>query len=420
MINRIDTIIIGGGQAGLSTSYYLKKQCREHIILEKADQAAQVWRERWDSFTFITPNWMIRLPGATYNGDDPNGFMRKDDVVQYFEKYIKNYRLPIQYGIGVRSVEFLGDGYLLRTTKGDFSASNVVIATGLHQKPKIPSFSKNLSADINQLHSNQYENPDSLPPGAVLVVGSAQSGSQIAEELYQGGRKVYLSVSTAGRVPRRYRGKDSYFWMEKMGYFDRPVEDLSSPTDKYAPSAHCTGKDGGHTINLHQFAKDGVVLLGHVKNIKEDQIFLASDLKENLADADQFEQKFIKEVDDYIESEGLDIPTEKLPKLTAGFESSEILELNVRKEGITSVIWATGFSFDFSWINLPVFDEDGYPKQDCGVSDYPGLYFVGMTFLCTGSSGLLAGVGRDAKHIARKIQVRSPKKSMIQEHRAIL
>lgn len=415
MIKKIDTIIIGGGQAGLSTSYFLKKQKREHIIFEKAEQPAQVWRNRWDSFTLITPNWMTRLPGAPYSGDDPDGFMSKEGVVEYFEDYINKFQLPIRCGISVKSVEYLGEGYLLRTTEGDFKASNVVIATGLHQKPRIPSFNIKLSSDILQLHSSQYKNPDSLPQGAVLVVGSAQSGSQIAEELYQSGRKVYLSVSNTGRIPRRYRGKDANYWMEKMGYFKRTVNDLGSPKDKYAPSAHCTGKDGGHTINLHQFAKDGVILLGRVADIKGDQINLASDLKENLAEADQFERDFSQEVDDYIESKGLDIPTETLPNLSDGYEMEEILELNTRKEGITSVIWATGFSFDFSWIKLPVFDEDGYPKQDCGVSDYPGLYFVGMTFLCTGISGLLAGVGDDARHIAEKIQERTLSKIIHQK-----
>jgi putative flavoprotein involved in K+ transport len=420
MFNHIDTIIVGGGQAGLSTSYYLKKQGRKHIILEKAEQAAQVWRNRWDSFTLITPNWMTRLPGAPYSGDDPNGFMSKEAVVRFFEDYIHKFQLPIRFGITVKSVEYLGDGYLLKTTAGDFKASNLVIAAGLHQKPKIPPFSKNLSAEIVQLHSSQYKNPESLPQGAVLVVGSAQSGSQIAEELYQSGKKVYLSVSTAGRIPRRYRGKDANYWMEKMGYFKRTVNNLGSPKDKYAPSAHCTGKDGGHTINLHQFAKDGVTLLGHVRNIKGDRISLAPDLKENLAEADQFERNFTQEVDDYIESEGLDIPIETLPHLTYGFETDEILEINAHEEGIRSVIWATGFTFDFSWIKLPVFDEDGYPKQDCGVSDFPGLYFVGMTFLCTGSSGLLAGVGDDAKHIAAMIQEKSPAKSLMHKHYAIL
>jgi putative flavoprotein involved in K+ transport len=314
----------------------------------------------------------------------------------------------------------LGDGYLVRTSEGDYKALNLVIATGLHQKPKVPPFSGNLSPNIHQLHSSQYKNPESLSHGAVLVLGSAQSGSQIAEELYQNGHKVFLSVSTAGRFPRRYRGKDANYWMEKMGYFARTVDELQSPGDKFAPSAHGTGKDGGHTINLHQFAKDGVTLLGHVRDIRGEQILLAPDLKEDLARADQFELNFTKEVDGYIESEGLNIPEETLPKLTDGFDVDEILELDPERAGITKVIWATGYAFDFSWINLPVFDQDGFPIQDCGVSRFPGLYFVGMTFLCTGISGLLAGVGDDARHIAQTIQEQSRLRPFQHKHHTIL
>jgi putative flavoprotein involved in K+ transport len=420
MLQHIDTIIVGGGQAGLSTSYYLKKQGREHIIFEKAHQPAQVWRNRWDSFTLITPNWMIRLPGAPYSGDNPDGFMSRDALVQYFEAYIEQYQLPVRFGVTVNSVEYLGDGYLVRTSEGDYKALNLVVACGLHQKPKVPPFSGNLSPNIHQLHSSQYKNPESLPPGAVLVVGSAQSGSQIAEELYQNGRKVFLSVSSAGRFPRRYRGRDANYWMEKMGYFARTVNDLKSPKDKFAPSGHGTGKDGGHTINLHQFAKDGVTLLGHVRDIRGEQILLAPDLKEDLARADQFELNFTKEVDAYIESEGLNIPEESLPKLTDGFDVDEILELDPERAGITKVIWATGYAFDFSWINLPVFDQDGFPIQDCGVSRFPGLYFVGMTFLCTGISGLLAGVGDDARHIAQTIQEQSRLRPFQHKHHTIL
>jgi putative flavoprotein involved in K+ transport len=420
MLQHIDTIIVGGGQAGLSTSYYLKKQGRDHIIFEKAHQPAQVWRNRWDSFTLITPNWMIRLPGAPYSGDNPDGFMSRDALVQYFEAYIEQYQLPVRFGVTVNSVEYLGDGYLVRTSEGDYKALNLVVACGLHQKPKVPPFSGNLSPNIHQLHSSQYKNPESLPPGAVLVVGSAQSGSQIAEELYQNGRKVFLSVSSAGRFPRRYRGRDANYWMEKMGYFARTVNDLKSPKDKFAPSGHGTGKDGGHTINLHQFAKDGVTLLGHVRDIRGEQILLAPDLKEDLARADQFELNFTKEVDAYIESEGLNIPEESLPKLTDGFDVDEILELDPERAGITKVIWATGYAFDFSWINLPVFDQDGFPIQDCGVSRFPGLYFVGMTFLCTGISGLLAGVGDDARHIAQTIQEQSWLRSFQHKHHTIL
>ena len=214
MTEQVDTIIIGAGQGGLSTSYYLMQQGCEHIILEQADQVAEAWRKRWDSFTLITPNWMIQLPGAEYLGDDPDGFMIRDKIIAYFEEYIEQFELPIRYGIRVTSVEPVEAGYLVRTDKGEFEAANVVIATGMYQQPRIPPMSANLSSEIRQLHSSEYHNPEALPAGAVLVVGSAQSGCQIAEELYQRGKNVYLSVSDAGRIPRRYRGKDIPWGLE--------------------------------------------------------------------------------------------------------------------------------------------------------------------------------------------------------------
>ncbi len=403
MTEQVNTIIIGGGQGGLSTSYHLTQQGRDHIILEQADQVAEPWRNRWDSFTLITPNWMTRLPGAEYQGDDPDGFSARDEVVAYFEKYVERFDLPIRYGIRVISVKPIEAGYLVSTDEEDFETDNVVIATGLFQQPKIPLLSTNLPAEIHQLHSSEYRNPEALPDGAVLVVGSAQSGCQIAEELYQSGRRVYLSVSNAGRLPRRYRGKDVTRWMDEMGFSDRTVDQLPSPKVKFAGSAHGTGKDGGHTINLHQFARDGVVLLGHIESIQEDRIVMAPDLKENLSKADEFEADFAGKIDEYIEKIGLDAPDETLTELRDGYMAELIPELDLKSVGITSVIWATGFKFDFSLVKLPAFDEDGYPVQQRGVSAYPGLYFVGLPFLHTRNSGLLFGVGDDAALVALAI-----------------
>jgi putative flavoprotein involved in K+ transport len=363
MTKQIDTIIVGGGQGGLSTSYHLSQQGREHLILEQADQVAEAWRNRWDSFTLITPNWMIRLPGAEYQGNEPEAFTPRDELVAYFEKYVKQFDLPIRYGVRVTSVEPTEAGYLVSSNAGDFEAANVVISTGMYQQPKIPPFSTSLPSEIHQLHSSEYRNPEALPDGAVLVVGSAQSGCQIAEELYQSGRKVYLSVGSAARVPRRYRGKDVTQWLDELGFYDRTVDQLPSPKAKFAGSVHGTGKDGGHTINLHQFSRDGVVLLGHIQGVEEERIVLAPDLMEILANADKFEADLAKQVDEYIEQTGLDAPVETLPELRDGFDSEVILELDLRSVGITTVIWATGYKFDFSMVKLPVFDEDGYPVQ---------------------------------------------------------
>jgi putative flavoprotein involved in K+ transport len=400
---KIDTLIVGGGQGGLSISYYLIQQNREHVILEQANQAAVAWRNRWDSFTLITPNWMIRLPGAEYQGEDPDGFMAKDKIIPYFEEYIKRFDVPIRYGFKVTSVEPIKSGYQVKTDKATFEATKVVIATGFNQQPKFPRFSSNLPSEINSVHSSQYRNPAALPDGAVLVVGSAQSGCQIAEELYQSGRKVFLSVSSTGRVPRWYRGKDVTWWLQEMGASDRTVDKLPSPKAKFVSSIQGTGKDGGHTINLHQFARDGVILLGHIQNMDKNRINFVPDLKENLAKADKFEVDFVKQVDEYVAKKGLDAPAEELPELRDGYEMDLIPELDLKSVGITSVIWATGYKFDFSLVKLPVFDEDGYPVQKRGVTEYPGLFFIGLPFLHTVKSGLLAGVGDDAAHVASVI-----------------
>lgn len=406
MVERIETVIVGGGQGGLSTSYYLTQLGRDHVVLEQSSQAAQVWRNRWDSFTLVTPNWMTRLPGAEYQDDDPDGFMPRDRVVAYFEAYIKRFKLPVKYGIRVTSVEPNGAGYHIRTDKAEFVAANVVIATGLYQQPRLPPFSTSLSSQIHQLHSSEYTNPDALPAGAVLVVGSAQSGCQIAEELNQSGRKVYLSVGSAGRLPRRYRGKDVIYWLGQIGFFDKTADQLPSPKARFAANVHATGKNGGYTINLHQFARDGVVLLGRILSVQEDGIVLAPDLEENLARGDTVEAEFVKQVDSYIEKIGLDAPAETLPELRDGYAADLIMELDLKSVGVTSVVWATGYKFDFGLIKVSAFDEDGYPVQTRGVTEFPGLYFIGLPFLHTLKSGLLAGVGDDAAHVVTHIDSR--------------
>ena len=405
MIEQIDTIIVGGGQAGLSISYHLKQRGHEHVILEQADQVAEVWRKRWDSFTLITPNWMVRLPGAEYEGVHPDDFMARDEVVTYLEEYLEQFELPIRYGCQVNSIEPIEAGYLINTNKGDIKAKNVVVATGMYQMPKIPEYSQNLSPEIHQLHSCDYRNPGTLPEGGVLVVGSAQSGAQIAEELNEEGRKVFLSVGSAGRFPRRYRGKDITRWLDEMG-FDMTVDKLPSPKAKFEGSSHGTGKNGGHTINLHQFARDGMVLLGHIQSAQQDHIVLAPDLKENLAKADEVETRLVNRIDEYIEANGLDVPVEILPELRDGYDVDMKNELDLKSNGINNVIWATGYKFDFAIVKLPVFDEDKYPMQKRGVTEYPGLYFIGLPFLHNSNSGTLNGVGDDANHVVSMITTR--------------
>ncbi|HET6446989.1 MAG TPA: NAD(P)/FAD-dependent oxidoreductase [candidate division Zixibacteria bacterium] len=404
MSETMETVIVGGGQAGLAVSYLLTQQGRQNIILEKADKAAEAWRNhRWDSFTFVTTNWTNQLPGAEYTGPDPEGFLPLKDIISYFEDYIERYNLPVRYNTEALSVEKSDGSFTVKTSGATYEAANVVIATGLHQRPRIPSFSAKIAKGIQQIHSSEYRNPETLPPGAVLVVGSAQSGSQIAEELYKSGRKVYLCVGSAGRIPRRYRGKDIGRWMVKLGLFEQTADTLPSPKARFGGSAHISGTKGGHTINLHQFARDGVTLLGRIIDGEGSTIELAPDLKENLAKTDEFEARLVGAIDAYIEKNGLDMPEGTLPSLRDGYEVDEKLSLDLKTAGVSSIVWATGYKFDFNMVKLPVADEYGYPVQNQGRTAYPGLYFVGLPWLTTIKSGLLYGVGGDAALIVKDI-----------------
>ncbi len=406
MERTVDTLIIGGGQAGLSTAYFLQRLGRECLILEQAEQAANAWRnDRWDSFALLTPNWSFRLPGAVYQGPNPDGFMPKGEIVATFEAYIERFQLPIQYQTRVKAVEPISGPtrYKVTTNAGILLANQIVVATGLFQRPKIPTFASEMSRRFLQLHSGKYRNPATLPPGAVLVVGSGQSGCQIAEELYQSGRSVYLCTGSAGRAPRRYRGKDVYEWLYLSGFLNRTVDQLPSPRAKFMANPQVSGRGGGHSLNLHQFARDGVILLGRLQDAHDHTIRLAPDLKANLAAADRLEREIVKMVDNYIAQNGLDTPIDTLPELRDGYGAEEILELDLHSAGIGTVIWAMGYRFDFNLVYLPIFDSDGFPIQQRGVTDAPGLYFVGLPWLHTQKSGLLVGVGEDAEYIANRI-----------------
>jgi putative flavoprotein involved in K+ transport len=402
------TVVVGGGQAGLSVSHYLTRHAVEHVVLEQADWPGDAWRSRrWDSFTLNTPRWQSRVPGARYGKDDPDGFMPKQEVVAHLEELAS--RLPVRAGARVTSIERdtrRGD-YLLTIDGGEtMKARNVVMATGLYQTPKIPRLACNFPAGIQQLHSDNYRNPGQLRSGAVLVVGSAQSGAQIAEELYETGRKVYLATGRAGRTPRRYRGQDANWWFAKMGQYDRTVGELPSPKARFAGKPHISGTKGGHTINLHQFARDGVTLLGRLEGVENDVVKLKGDLHDNLTAADEAEAEFVKAVDAFIATTAMSAPEETLPVLHDGFDQKILTELDLGAAGITNVIWATGYGFDFSLVHLPVTDGDGFPIQARGVTAFPGLFFVGLPWLHTAKSGLIYGLRDDASFIADRIAER--------------
>jgi putative flavoprotein involved in K+ transport len=297
-----------------------------------------------------------------------------------------------------------GDNYLVSTGDDVIEADNVVVAAGTFQQGRIPPFGERVSNSVTQIHSDSYVNPESLDEGAVMVVGTGQSGAQIAEELYQSGRKVYLCVGGAGRVPRRYRGRDSIEWLVEVGFFEQTPDKLPSSKARFGPNPFVSGKDGGHSLDLHQFARDGVILLGHMTGAQGNRALFAPDLHSNLAKVDQFVVDYERGVDEIIEKKGI-VAKEAAarPVMKDGYQAELVEALDLREEGITTVIWATGYQFDFSWIKFPVLDQDGYPIQERGISEFPGLYFLGLNWLHTRKSGLLLGVGEDAAHVAEAI-----------------
>lgn len=405
---QIETVIVGGGQAGLALSFLLTQQGREHVVLEKREQVGATWRQRWDSFTLVTPNWTLRLPGHYYEEGDSDGFLARDNVVTYLERYAASFDPPLQFGVEVTAVTHKADdsGYLVHTDDRTYEAQNVVVATGTFQKPKIPAASQGLSPSITRLHSNDYSNPQALPDGAVLVVGGGQSGCQIAQELKESGRRVYLSVGSAGRLPRHYRGRDGMWWADRLGLFDQTVDKLSSPEERFEANPQVSGKNDGCDINLHEFAREGINLLGRLEAAREKRVALGHNLHESLAKADKTAAEFRKAIDKYVRETGLNAPPEEVHEPQDGYNQEIVTSLDLDEAGISTVLWATGYRWDYGWVKLPIFDDYGYPQQQRGVTPYPGLYFLGLHFLHTRKSCLFYGVGDDAQYIAAHIDRR--------------
>ena len=410
-IEKHNVVIIGAGSAGLSTSYFLAKLGLEHVIIERGIVGNTWETERWDGFYLVNPNWAIRLPGFHYVGTNPEGYLSKQETVQYLSDYAKSFCAPVRTGISVNSLERVDSGYLLSLARGEQILANcVVVATGAFGAPSIPEFAGGISSEITQIHSAHYKNPESLRDGAVLVVGSGQSGAQIAEELHEAGRKVYLSVSKAGRRPRRYRGRDSSWWNFTMGNFDKTVDNVESvEKSRYGASAHTSGAKGGHDIYLRQLSKQGVELLGPVIGASKEYLALATTLTEILKAVDDHPVKWKANVDTYIEANGIQAPPDDSiePPHIQSWPTTETPEkIELRESGIETIIWSTGFKYDFDWIKLPITDERNYPNQRRGVTEYPGLYFIGLQWMYGSKSAQFIGVGEDAEYIANNVASR--------------
>jgi putative flavoprotein involved in K+ transport len=400
-------VVVGGGQAGLSTSHYLQKAGIAHMVFEKR-RIADSWRlDRWDTFCLVTPNWQCRLPDHPYTGPDPTGYMVKDEIVAYLEAFAAKVNPPIREGVAVRRVSRHVTGALeVVTSIGTCLADHVVVATGGYDIPNLPACSRSVPDDIVQVHSVDYRNPAQLPEGAVLVVGSGQSGVQIMEDLHIAGRHVHMAVGSAPRSPRVYRGRESTEWLHDLGFYALSVDRHPLGDEaRHKTNHYMSGRDGGHEIDLRRFALEGVTLHGTLADIQRTQVGFLPDLTRNLDEADEVYCSIRKDIDAYIAKAGIDAPVE--PPFRKVWEPpSDPTLLDLRAAGITSIVWASGFKADYAWVDLPSFDGRGHPRFTRGVSPVPGLYFLGLPWLHTWGSGRFLGMAEDAEHLVGVIDTR--------------
>ena len=399
-------IVVGGGQAGLSASYYLKQAGIDHLVLEK-NTVTHTWRsQRWDAFCLVTPNWQCALPGYPYAGDDPHGFMVKDEIIAYLDGFIKAVDAPVIEHAEVRRVARNGEGgFSVSTSQGAFTADQIVIASGGYHTPIVPRMAERLPRSIAQIQSSEYRNPQALPEGAVLVVGSGQSGAQIAEDLHLAGRKVILAVGEAPRCARFYRGRDVVDWLADMKYYDMPVEQhplregVRDNTNHYV-----TGRDGGRDIDLRKFAAEGMELYGRLQDLQDGVLHFAPNLIDNLDSADKTFNGINAGIDAFIEKNGIEAPPGSRYE-PVWSPAEERTTLDLQTSGIGSIVWCIGFTPDFSWLDAPVFNGRGYPAHTRGVTPVDGIYFVGLPWLHTWGSGRFSGVARDAEYVVNKVCV---------------
>jgi putative flavoprotein involved in K+ transport len=411
-----EVVVVGGGQAGLSISHGLQAQGIEHVVYEK-HRAMHVWQtQRWDNFCLVTPNWQCQLPGHPYRGAEPHGFMKKTQIVEYLEAFRESVRAPLREGVAVESVKPLADGgFRVRSSEGECIAGQVVVASGGYHEPIVPRLAERLPAGITQIHSAQYRNAGQLPPGKVLVVGSGQSGAQIAEDLHLAGREVVLAVGDAPRCARFYRGRDVVDWLADMGYYDMPVgqhplrEGVRDNTNHYV-----TGRDGGRDIDLRRFAAEGMQLYGALTALDADgdTLRFAPNLREALDQADRTYNGINASIDRYIEQHRLLAPPGE-PYEPVWQPADEREALSLRESGITSVLWCIGFAPDFRWLDAPVFNGRGHPIHERGVTCVPGLFFIGLPWLHTWGSGRFSGIARDAAFVVERVKGNLPSRAEV-------
>jgi putative flavoprotein involved in K+ transport len=402
----VEILVIGAGQAGLAISEHLGNRKLPHLVVER-NRIAERWRsERWDSLVANGPAWHDRFPTMKFPHIEDDGFASRDMIVDYFEAYAAMINAPIRTGVEITALRQSPSGrrFKAETRSGTIEADHVVVATGPFQRPIIPT-SIPSEAGILQFHSSAYRNPSLLPEGGVLVIGAGSSGAQIADELVRAGKKVYLSIGPHDRPPRRYRGKDFVWWLGVLGKWD-----IKTPDPKMEHvTISVSGAQGGQTIDFREFAERGMNLVGRAGRYENGLLHFASDLKESIERGDANYLSVLREADDYVRAHHLDMPEEPQAHIIRPEPKcmrEPTLSLDLKEAGISSIIWATGYALDFSWIDIDIFDDKGRPKHARGVSEIPGLYFLGLAWLARRASPFIWGVWHDAAYLAEQIAER--------------
>jgi putative flavoprotein involved in K+ transport len=405
-VEKVDTLVVGAGQAGVAMSEHLTRSGVPHLVLERG-RIAERWRsERWDSLVANGPAWHDRFPGMEFSDTGPDGFPAKEEVADYFVAYAEKIAAPIRCGVAVEKVErHVGrPGFRVETSEGVIEANSVVAATGPFQRPIMSSVVPE-NAGLVQMHSNAYRNPTQLPQGAVLVVGAGSSGVQIADELLRSGKRVYLSVGPHDRPPRAYRDRDFCWWLGVLGKWDA---ETPGPGTEHVTIA-VSGARGGETIDFRRLAMQGMTLVGRTEKFRNGLLTFAPDLGDNIRRGDANLMALLAEADAHIARNGLDLPEEPdARKIDADPQcmTHPVLELDLTEAGIASIIWATGYGVDYSWLKVDAFDEKGRPKHQRGVSVEPGIYFLGLPWQARRGSSFIWGVWHDAMHVADRISTR--------------
>jgi putative flavoprotein involved in K+ transport len=402
-MRRTDVVVVGGGQAGLAMSRCLVERGVEHVVLERG-RIAERWRsERWDSLRLLTPRWQARLPGWSYRGPEPDGFMTRGEVIGFLAAYARSFGAPVRGGVTVTAVEREGDGFRVETDAGAWSAAAVVVATGHCDLPLVPAMAAGLPPDVLQVVPSRYRSPRQLPPGGVLVVGASATGVQLAAELQRSGRPVTLAVGRHTRLPRRYRGRDIQWWLDRTGILDEAADAVADlEAARRQPSLQLVGRDDGRTLDLGTLRDAGVRLAGRAVAVDRARVRFAGDLARSVADAEARLARLLRRIDGFVERGALaGAPPPEPPRplrLPAGPAA-----LDLRAEGIRTVLWATGYRRSYPWLRVPVLDGRGEIRHDGGITPVPGLYVLGLQFLRRRKSSFLDGVGADARDLAEHL-----------------